>query len=394
MLDQFPVTVVGGGPAGLHAAEVVAAAGWKVALYEQKASVGRKFLVAGRGGLNLTHSEPPANFADRYRDEPGRWRELLAAFGPDALRAWADGLGAETYVGTSGRVFPRGQQSARLLRRWVARLREQGVDFHVYQRLVGCKGGRLQFRDVRTDAFTEVQSRAVVLALGGASWPETGSDGKWPQALGLPAAPWQAANCGWEVAWRLEFLRAAEGQPLKNITLRVGAQTIAGEALVTRYGLEGGAIYQLGPALRSLNPPRLTLDLKPTFTADELRRKPTSAWRLSVAAQALLDFHGAPGDRASAAKAVQIDVLGPRPIAEAISSAGGLPWSELTPDLMLVKQPGVFLAGEMIDWEAPTGGYLMQGCLASGERAGQGVLRRLRDEGAFIVGEKPRSTAR
>lgn len=375
MLDPFPVTVVGGGPAGLRAAEVVAQAGCRVALYEQKASVGRKFLVAGRGGLNLTHSEPVEKFPARYGGATERWRDLLAAFGPDALRAWADELGAQTYVGTSGRVFPRGQQSAGLLRRWVARLRERGVVFHVCQRLAGLDGRRLQFQDVRTGALAWVESRAAVLALGGASWPGTGSDGEWPQRLGLPAAPWQPANCGWEVAWRPEFLQAAEGLPLKNITVSAGERTIAGEALVTRYGLEGGTIYQLGPALRAMDQPRLTIDLKPTFTVEALRRKPAPAWRLSVAARALLEFHGAPGDPAAAAKGVQLDLLGPRPIAEAISSAGGTPWNELTPDLMLIHHPGIFLAGEMIDWEAPTGGYLMQGCLATGERAGHGVLR-------------------
>lgn len=377
MLDHFPVAIVGGGPAGLRAAEVVVEAGRRVAVYEQKASVGRKFLVAGRGGLNLTHSESVDQFPGRYRDETGRWRDLLAAFGPDALRAWADALGAQTYVGTSRRVFPRGQQSAGLLRRWVARLREQGVEFHVHQRLEGIDGTRLRFQDVRTGARSEAESGAAVLALGGASWPGTGSDGLWPQALGLPAAPWQPANCGWEVAWRTEFLAAAEGLPLKNITVSAGDETIAGEALVTRYGLEGGAIYQLGPALRALDRPRVTLDLKPTFTVEELRRKPVAAWRLSGAAQALLDFHGAPGDRASAAKAVGIELLGPRPIAEAISSAGGAPWGQLTPDLMLIDRPGIFLAGEMIDWEAPTGGYLLQGCFATGTRAGEGVLRYL-----------------
>lgn len=377
-LDPCAVAVVGGGPAGLRAAEVVAQAGCRVALYEQKASVGRKFLVAGRGGLNLTHSEPVEKFPERYLDAGDRWRDLLAAFGPDALRAWADGLGAQTYVGTSGRVFPRGQQSAGLLRRWVARLREQGVEFHVHQRLAGIDGTRLRFQDVRTGAGAEVEAQAVVLALGGASWPGTGSDGRWPQTLGLPAAPWQPANCGWEVAWPPEFLRAAEGLPLKNIAVTAGGRTIAGEALVTRYGLEGGTLYQLGPALRAMERPRLTIDLKPTFTADALRRKPVREWRLSIAAQALLDFCGAPGDPAAAAKGVPLDLLGPRPIEEAISSAGGTPWDKLTPDLMLIERPGIFLAGEMIDWEAPTGGYLMQGCFATGERAGRGVLRRLR----------------
>lgn len=377
MPDQRLVVIVGGGPAGLRAAEVVAEAGGRAAVYEQKASVGRKLLVAGRGGLNLTHSEAPERFPARYRDETERWRDLLAAFGPAQLRAWADALGAETYVGTSGRVFPRGQQSARLLRRWVTRLRELGVEFHVRQRLTGLDGLRLRFRDGRTGLDSAVEASAAVLALGGASWPETGSDGQWPRSLGLSANPWQPANVGWEVAWRPELLAAAEGLPLKNITVRAGDRTIAGEALITRYGLEGGTIYQLGPTLRALPQPRLTIDLKPTFTADDLRRKPERAWRLSPAARALLDAYGLPGDRARAAKGLTLDLHGPRPLAEAISSAGGVPWAGLTPNLMLRERPGVFLAGEMIDWEAPTGGYLLQGCFATGTRAGQGVGRFL-----------------
>lgn len=371
-MPDLPVAIVGGGPAGLRAAEAVARAGRAVGLYEQKASVGRKFLVAGRGGLNLTHSEPEAAFGPRYGEAPERWRDLLGAFGPAALRAWADELGSETYVGTSGRVFPRGQQSARLLRRWVERLRALGVQFHVRQRLTRLDGTRLEFCETRTGQLTRVDARAVVLALGGASWPETGSDGRWPEALGIPAAPWRAANCGWEVAWTPGFLAAAEGLPLKNITLEANGQTVAGEALITRYGLEGGAIYQLGRALRAMDRPALRLDLKPTFTAGQLRARPMRDWRLSPAARALLDFQRPPAtDPAAAAKSFPVHLTGPRPIAEAISSAGGAPWGELTPDLMLINRPGVFLAGEMIDWEAPTGGYLLQGCFATGDRAGR-----------------------
>ncbi len=247
----------------------------------------------------------------------------------------------------------------------------------MHQRLAGMDGARLRFEDVRTGAATEIAPRAAVLALGGASWPETGSDGHWPQALGLPATPWAAANCGWEVAWRPEFLAVAEGLPLKNITLSAGERTVPGEALVTRYGLEGGAIYQLGSILRAMARPRLTIDLKPTFAVEALRRKPPRAWRLSVVAQALLDFHAPSADLAASAKCLPLDLTGPRPIAEAISCAGGAPWAGLTSDLMLIDRPGVFLAGEMIDWEAPTGGYLMQGCFATGTRAGEGVLRHL-----------------
>ncbi len=229
--------VVGGGPAGLRAAEILAGGGRRVVLCEGKPSVGRKFLVAGRGGLNLTHSENLEAFAARYGDDQlARWRGLLAEFGPAELRSWASGLGVETYVGTSGRVFPQGQQAAGLLRRWVARLRDAGVHFRVNHALAGihAEGGgwRLDLRETRTGEVHAVTARAVVLALGGASWPNTGSDGRWPallhDALGVPTVPWQAANCGWEVTWDPRLLAAAEGLPLKNIALSAERPDCAG----------------------------------------------------------------------------------------------------------------------------------------------------------------------
>ena len=398
--------VVGGGPAGLRAAEVLAAGGCRVALYEQKPSVGRKFLVAGKGGLNLTHSEELPAFVARYGGEADRWRVLLTAFGPAELRAWAAGLGVETYVGTSGRVFPKGQQAAALLRRWVARLRGLKVEFRVNQRLESLRadaadGWQLGFRDVHSGEERTARASVVVLALGGASWPQTGSDGRWPAifpnaATGGPRVePWQAANCGWEVAWDPRLLAAAEGQPLKNIQVSVGGRTVPGEALITRYGLEGGAVYQFGRELRAMARPTLRFDLKPQMSGEgvceKLPPKKSSGWeevarrlKLNPAARALLEFHGpATGtqDRkalAAAVKSLALELKGPRPIEEAISSAGGLAWAELDDDLMLTRLPGIFLAGEMIDWEAPTGGYLLQGSFATGTRAGQSALRRLR----------------
>lgn len=343
-------------------------------------SVGRKFLVAGKGGLNLTHGEPLANFPARYRSEPARWQKLLDAFTPDDLRAWAHGLGIETYVGTSGRVFPRGQQAARLLRAWVARLRAAGVQFRLRERLADLTRTAHGWR-ARFASGMEIERAAVVLALGGASWPETGSDGNWPALLaahGVPIAPWQAANCGWECAWPASFLAEAEGQPLKNLAVSAGGRTVAGELLVTRYGLEGGAIYQLGPELR--REPWLVLDLKPGLSEDALLARGGDFerdWKLSPAACALLEHFGdvrCATAAAASAKRLRIDLRGPRPIAEAISSAGGVPWAELDAHLMLSRMPGVFLAGEMIDWEAPTGGYLLQGCFATGEAAARGVL--------------------
>jgi uncharacterized flavoprotein (TIGR03862 family) len=390
------VAVVGGGPGGLRAAEILAAAGCQVAVYDQKPSVGRKFLVAGRGGLNLTHWEPLDAFAGRYRAEPERWSSLLAQFGPQDLRDWAASLGVETYVGTSKRVFPVGQQAAVLLRRWVARLRELGVVFHVRHRLEGAvrePGGdwRLNFGDAG------VTARAVILALGGASWPQTGSDGHWTdvlRGLGIAVTDWQPANCGFEAAWDPRVLAAAEGCPLKNVVIRAGDQLVAGEAMITRYGLEGGAIYQLGQALRQMRPPRIEIDLKPASSAAQLlarlpaRRAPSwpeiaHAWKLNTAARALLEFGAEPASLAdlpalaALAKALPVTLIGPRPLAEAISSAGGVEWGELDKSLMLRGHPGMFLAGEMIDWEAPTGGYLLQGCLATGTRAASGVLAYL-----------------
>jgi uncharacterized flavoprotein (TIGR03862 family) len=402
------VAVVGGGPAGLRAAEVLAQnGGCRVQLFEQKPSVGRKFLVAGRGGLNLTHSEPLDNFIARYEEELPRWRELLADFGPTALRDWAEGLGVETYVGTSGRVFPRGQQAAALLRRWVAKLRESGVAFHVNRRFEGLHraeasegGWKLAFQDTRSGESHQITVQATIFALGGASWPQTGSDGLWTpifQAAGISLSPWQAANCGFEVDWDERFLAAAEGLPLKNIVLTANGKTVSGEALITRYGLEGGAIYQLGRRLRAMPEPRLLIDFKPSFTAGQLLAKLSGGklpfeeimrrWRLGPAAKALLEFHG-PGVQASpeilskSVKMFPLPLRGPRPITEAISSSGGVAWAELTRDLMLTRLPGIFAAGEMIDWEAPTGGYLLQGCFATGTRAAEGALRFLREKTA------------
>ncbi len=381
------MVVVGAGPAGLRAAEVAAAGGARVIICDAQRSAGRKFLVAGRGGLNLTHGEPPENFPARYRLEPERWRDLLGEFGPNALRAWAAELEVETYVGTSGRVFPRGQKAAALLRAWVRRLRAAGVEFRTGTRLVILtKEGdrwRLGFRESE-----EIPARAVVLALGGASWPETGSDGAWPPLLathGVEMAPFVAANCGWNVAWPAAVLERAEGLPLKNLSVCAGHEMVSGELLITRYGLEGGAIYRLGPALRTMPRPELRIDFKPQVTVEVLRERVTQlrqpnewfrAWKLSPGAVALLEsFY--PADCAGREQTIArtknfvLPLQSPRPIAEAISTAGGVLWRELSDALMLHKMPGIFLAGEMIDWEAPTGGYLLQGCFSTGTRAGR-----------------------
>ncbi len=388
------VAVIGGGPAGLRAAEVAAAKGAAVTVFDAKASVGRKFLIAGRGGLNLTHAGPFDRFVAEY-DGPelpkAAWRGMLAAFDADALRAWASGLGVETFAASTGRVYPREMKAAPLLRRWVQRLRALGVRFAMHHRWTAVNPGpplRLAF--TTPDGGADVEAEAAVLALGGASWPQTGSDGAWVPALaaaGVAVSPLAAANCGWETAWPAGLAETAAGLPLKNISAAAGEASASGELLITRYGLEGGVIYRLGHALRAMAVPVLVVDLKPSVSVEQLVRKMGSSrrnlvseavarWRLSGAAAALLQHHPpaqsaeSPDSLARIAKAVAIALNRPRPIAEAISSAGGVCWRGLDDRLMVKSLPGVFCAGEMVDWEAPTGGYLMQACFATGTRAG------------------------
>nr|MBA3650876.1 TIGR03862 family flavoprotein [Chthoniobacterales bacterium] len=342
-------------------------------------------------GLNLTHSEPVENFPRRYGAEEERWRDLLADFGPGALRAWAEELSVETYVGTSQRVFPRGQKAAVLLRAWLLRLRNLGVEFRTGQRLTGLTREESFWR-LEFAGGASLAASAVVLALGGASWPETGSDGAWPLLLaahGVEMARFVAANCGWNVDWPAPVRERAEGLPLKNLAVRAAGEMVSGELLITRYGLEGGAIYRLGPRLRQMKEPELRIDFKPQVGAEVLLERALPghppnewfrAWKLSAGAIALLESYFT-ADCAEREKAIvrlkdfPLPLGGPRPIAEAISTAGGVIRQELDPQLMLRKMPGVFLAGEMIDWEAPTGGYLLQGCFSTGTRAGRAAAR-------------------
>ncbi|MEP6777090.1 MAG: TIGR03862 family flavoprotein [Chthoniobacterales bacterium] len=392
--DPVSVLIIGGGPAGLRAAEVAAETGTKVIVCDTQRSPGRKFLIAGRGGLNLTHSEPLKDFPARYCDEPQRWRDLLSQFSPDELREWVHGLGVDTYVGTSGRIFPRGQKAAALLRAWLERLRTHGVEFRMGQRLQELRASPVGWcvRFETTDGMRELTAAAVVLALGGASYPETGSDGRWPVVLaahGIEITPWSPANCGWEVDWPQEFLARAEGMPLKNLAVTAGNETVSGELLITRYGLEGGAIYRLGHTLRTMPEPRIEIDLKPQLSADVLLERSEhltdkgdwfAAWKLNDAAIALaetfcVDLAADREQLIARIKKFPLALKQPRPIAEAISSAGGVAWRELDDDLMLRRLPGVFVAGEMIDWEAPTGGYLLQGCFSTGTQAGKAAAR-------------------
>jgi uncharacterized flavoprotein (TIGR03862 family) len=394
---RIKIAIIGGGPAGLRAAEVAAEGGAAVTLFDAKPSVGRKFLVAGRGGLNLTHSEPHSAFVTRYSgpEVPANfWESVLTDFDSEALREWAAGLGVETFIGTSGRVFPRELKAAPLLRRWVERLRKQGVHFSLRHRLTTLRKAQhwtLVFQ--AQDEQRTYEADAVILALGGGSWPDTGSDGKWVtllEQLGVAVSPLAPANCGWELPWPTPLLAEAEGLPIKNIVAHVGEQKAVGELVITKYGLEGNILYQLGSALRATTNPEILLDFKPSFTVAQLVAKlgtaqrnflaeAQSRWRLSDSAMAILKhlpekpFTSAL-ELASTVKRFPLRLTGPRPIAEAISSAGGVRWSEIDSDLMLKRFPGLYVAGEMIDWEAPTGGYLMQGCFATGTRAAKSAL--------------------
>ena len=370
-------------------------------LFDAKPSVGRKFLVAGRGGLNLTHAEPREIFSTRYHgpnQPPGFWASLLADFDTEALRKWAADLGVETFAATSGRVYPRELKAAPLLRRWVQRLRAAGVKFALRHRWIGLRAGapwQIEFQvegEIRI-----VEADAVILALGGGSWPETGSDGAWTSVLkklGVTVAPLLASNCGWEILWPPALLAQAEGEPLKNITARAGETTVTGELLVTKYGLEGGAIYQLGPALRAMAEPEIFIDFKPAHSVEQLVKKlgncprnflaeARSRWKLSRPAFAILENHApftCAESLAAAVKNYRLKLTRPRPLTEAISSAGGVGWNGLDSALMLRRWPGIFVAGEMIDWDAPTGGYLMHGCFATGTRAAHGALEWLKTE--------------
>ena len=394
------LAVVGGGPAGLMAAETARAAGHAVDLFEAKGSVGRKFLIAGKGGLNLTHSDPFEAFVGRYGARRGAVADWLRDFDADALRRWAAGLGVETFVGSSGRVFPADLKAAPLLRGWVRRLREQGVRFHVLHRWTGfAADGALRFETPDGEAC--FQARATVLAMGGGSWPELGSDGAWVAPLaqaGVDIAPLEPANCGFDVGWSEHFAQRFAGAPVKPVRLAIdGAAPLAwrqGECVATATGLEGSLVYALSAALRErLNAEGsvvLRMDLAPgrdearllaelsrprkgRSLAEHLRRSAGIEGVKAALLREVLDKARLedPARLAAAIKSLPLRLQRPRPIAEAISSAGGVRLENLDGRLMVADRPGLFCAGEMLDWEAPTGGYLLTACFASGLRAGR-----------------------
>jgi uncharacterized flavoprotein (TIGR03862 family) len=397
--------VIGGGPAGLMAAEVMAKAGIRVEIFDAMPSVGRKFLLAGRGGLNLTHSEPLERFVTRYAERAPAVASWLERFSPDAMRAWAAELGIETFVGSSGRVFPVQMKASPLLRAWLRRLDALGVTLHTRHRWVGFdETGAPLIRSAGGDVIS-VAVDATVLALGGASWPKLGSDGSWAgilQERGITVRPLRPANCGFTVAWDEGFIAKHEGEPLKNLALSFGGTTVRGELMLTRTGIEGGAVYALSAALRDAidrdGEAVLTLDLRPQLSTEQVRdrlRRPRGSESFSNWLRKSVNLTGPlpsllrgvagsstePSRIAPLIKALPLRLTGCRPIERAISTAGGIDLDELTPDLMLKRLPGVFAAGEMLDWEAPTGGYLLQGAFASGSVAGHGVAARLGKQG-------------
>jgi uncharacterized flavoprotein (TIGR03862 family) len=395
--DRRRVAIVGAGPAGLFAAERTAREGHRVTVYERMASPARKFLLAGRGGLNLTHNEALAAFLDRYGDEAQDVRAAVEAFPPEELVAWANGLGAATFVGTSGRVFPRAMKASPLLRAWLRRLAELGVTIETRHLWTGfAASGALQF-ETSDNSNIEVAADAALLALGGASWPRLGSDGRWASLFekeGIEVTPLMPANCGVLIQWSDVFRSRFEGSALKRIALTIDGVTRRGEAVVTRDGLEGGAVYALGPQIRRAlvrdGAATLLVDLKPEMLLDDLasrlakpRRGDTmtnfvrKATHLDAASIGLLRESELPAEAellAAKIKGVPLRIMGLASIDRAISTAGGVEWRSLDKNLMLKNRPGVFLAGEMLDWEAPTGGYLLQATFATAARAAVGLL--------------------
>lgn len=400
------IAIIGGGPAGLMAAEVAARGGAAVTVYERMPTVGRKFLLAGRGGLNLTHSEEISSFLRRYGAAQPHLRAAVEAFPPAALRAWCEALGQETFVGSSGRVFPRAMKTSPLLRAWLRRLDAAGVGFKLRHRWDGWDdAGRVRFDT--PEGPTAISADATVLALGGASWPHLGSDGAWVDAVsgaGVGVAPLQPANCGFVVRWSDIFRTRFAGQPLKRLALSFGDRSVRGEALVTETGLEGGGVYALSASLREAiagtGAALLRIDLRPDLTHGDLavrlaapRAKQSlstflrKAANLSPVAIGLLQEAAkassqhlaamAPAALADLVKAVPVRLTGTAPIARAISTAGGIAFDQVDERFMLLRRPGVFVAGEMLDWDAPTGGYLLQACFATGVAAGRGAVEWL-----------------
>ena len=385
------------------AAEVLSQAGIHVDVYDAMPSVGRKFLMAGKGGMNITHSEPFDTFITRYGSRREQIEPLLQTFSPDALREWIHGLGVDTFVGTSGRVFPTDMKAAPLLRAWLHRLRENGVRFHMRHRWSGWNEDD-ELRFSKPDGETFIDAAATVLALGGGSWPQLGSDGSWVTPLqqrGIDIAPLRPSNCGFDIAWSKHFRERFVGEPLKSVAASFGDVRKQGECLITEHGIEGGLIYALSALLRdeieSKGCTTLHLDLLPDWSAQRVLTEvshPRGSRSLSSHMQSRLGLKGVKANLlrealsaeqmndasqlAATIKSLPLKLIATRPLREAISSAGGVTFDSLDAKLMIKRSPGIFCAGEMLDWEAPTGGYLLTACFASGRVAGSGALDWLR----------------
>ena len=405
------VAIIGGGPAGLMAAEVVSAhsQGARVDVYDSMPSLGRKFLMAGKSGLNITHSEPFDQFLSRYGERRAQIEAMLKEFGPDDVRQWASGLGIETYVGTSGRVFPVGMKASPLLRAWLRRLSDSGVTFHLRHKWTGSivpaaeDGGLSELRLESPGGDVTIKADAVLLALGGGSWSRLGSDGAWVPWLkgaGAQVEPLRPSNCGFDVAWTSHFRERFEGHPIKSVVLSFGSFRQQGEFIITKEGVEGSLIYAASALLRDEIDAKgkaiIALDLAPDRSQEWLAerlskprgpRTMTSHLEKTVkikGVKAGLLYEFVPKEDFSNAerlahfiKNLQIPLIATRPLDEAISTAGGVRFESLDEHLMLRSLPGVFCAGEMLDWEAPTGGYLITACMASGYAAGKGMLKWL-----------------
>ncbi len=396
--------VIGGGPAGLIAAEVLIQGGVTVDLYDAMPSVGRKFLIAGKGGLNLTHSEPWDQFLSRYGPRQEQLKPMLTEFGPHELRQWFHALEFETYVGSSGKVFPKIMKAGPILHAWVSRLKVAGVRFHLRHRWTGWdEADNLIFETPAGQ--TAVQGAVVILALGGGSWPQTGSDGSWISHLtarGVQVNQLKPANCGFDVNWSDHFREKFAGVPVKSIEIRFGQVSRRGELVITTTGIEGHLIYQFSGSLRdkieSLGSASIYLDLTPDWSQEKLTRKLSqprgkksmathlkrSVGISGVKAGLLREFvprddFNLPEKLAQSIKKISLPLVAPRPIEEAISSAGGISFEALDQNLMITTLPSVFCAGEMLDWEAPTGGYLLTACFSTGRWAGEGALQRLQN---------------
>ncbi|GGF92185.1 dehydrogenase [Rhizobium wenxiniae] len=397
------IAIIGGGPAGLAATELLSAEGLSVTVYDAMPTLARKFLLAGKSGLNITHSEDFARFAERFGNASPRLRPALDAFTPDDVRRWAAELGTETFVGTSGRVFPNVMKASPLLRAWLKRLEAQGVTLKTRHRWIGFDGDG--FRLETPDGEITIQPDATLLALGGASWPRLGSDAAWVPWLkdqGVTVHDLQPANCGFDVAWSDIFVERFSGAPLKSVSTTSDAGSYPGEFVISKHGIEGSLVYAHSAALRDRlfrdGKAAITVDLMPGRTQERLARdlarqdaKASFSNRLRKGAgldgvkAALLRELSKGANRmpaeqlADLIKTLPIPVLRPRPIAEAISSAGGIAWSDIDERYMLKSRPGLFAAGEMIDWEAPTGGYLLTACFATGRAAARGIQNWLSD---------------